>query len=587
MFLRGASGSRGAHSLALLVGLLARVTVVNCSKGFYKGYSPIDCKGEGTDEVECTSPGLGEDSNVEISGYVAGDAIAYNRDCALASENCQQVKCCHTPGYVCYEKNAHWAGCRSSCSPGSHPDDPWDYGNGSWTCKVLDGGVSAYYHPPNIIAPHDSPVTKHGHLSVKGNAIVDKYGNPVHLEGMSLFWSQWAEHYWNADVVKWLANDWGISLLRAAMGVEKGGHLVNPAAEEIKVRTVVKAAMEVGIYVLIDWHAHEMHRDRAKQFFDQMAREFGKIPNVMFETFNEPIEQSWAHELKPYHEAVAETIRRHSNNIIICGTRHWSQDVDEAAQNPVYHHKNIAYTLHFYAATHQEQLRDKGRFAMNKGVPIFLTEWGTCEASGTGRNDLNEARAWLGFAEHHKISHANWALNDKPETCSALKPGASPRGGWPTSQLTEAGFFVRNQIKREHNIPDACVPSGEDCRSAGCCGNPSETCFEKNQHWASCKSSCTPGVCHFDPPQYRTPWTCRTIGKHYASFFETPNTTSPLSNVVPTNFGITGFRGFMAATLCSSGLIALVFVVARVAMRSGTGRVAWRPSTRCEHETLL
>merc|ERR1719310_660321 len=111
---------------------------------------------------------------------------------------------------------------------------------------------------------------RHSQHRVEGNRIVGAHGGPVQLRGMSLFWSQWGGQYWNKDVVNWLANDWKVSLVRAAMGAESGGHDANPGAEEAKVATVVDAAIEAGIYVIIDWHAHEDRRGAAKGFFQKM-----------------------------------------------------------------------------------------------------------------------------------------------------------------------------------------------------------------------------------------------------------------------------------------------------------------------------
>jgi len=70
----------------------------------------------------------------------------------------------------------------------------------------------------------------------------------------------------------------------------------------------------------------------------------------------------------------------------------------------------VAYAIHFYASSQGEWLRDKVRKVLDRGLAIFATEWGTCEASGNGALRLDEVRAWLGLFEYHVISDANWAL---------------------------------------------------------------------------------------------------------------------------------------------------------------------------------
>jgi len=203
-------------------------------------------------------------------------------------------------------------------------------------------------------------------------------------------------------------------------------------------------------------------------------------------------------------------IRQHTDNLIICGTPKWSQDVDVASTDKV-KGKNIAYTIHFYASSHGEELRSKCRTALNNGAAIFATEWGTCEASGNGRLHLAEARAWLAFFKEHSISDANWAISDKDESCSALQPHASPTGGWQQNQLTESGRFVRDSLHTHHRsqVANACSAPNEDCRFSGCCSVPGHTCFQKNAEWATCRKSCSP-----NHPQHLTPWTCNTIVSH-------------------------------------------------------------------------
>lgn len=296
-------------------------------------------------------------------------------------------------------------------------------------------------------------VDKYGQLSVKGNYILSEHGDTVQLRGMSLFWSQWMPQYYNKETLKWLRDDWKCTVVRAAMGVEKGGYLSNPEDEKQKVVTVVDAAIELGMYVIIDYHSHEAHTnpEAAKKFFTEMAEKYGKYPNVLYEIYNEPLkEPTWSGDLKPYSEAVISTIRKYDpDNIVICGTRQWSQLVHEASADPV-NDKNTVYTVHFYAATHGGWLRDEAKKAMDNGVAIFISEFGTCAASGDGRFDPKHTQEWFDFMDKYKISWCNWSIADKVETSAALHPGASGKGQWTEAELTPSGKFVRDELVKKN-----------------------------------------------------------------------------------------------------------------------------------------
>jgi endoglucanase len=304
---------------------------------------------------------------------------------------------------------------------------------------------------PAAHAEPKSVVEQHGQLRVQGNRIVDEHGVPVQLRGMSLFWSQWIPKYYTANTVKWLRDDWKVTVVRAAMAVKPDGYEKNPAAERDKVITVVDAAIKLGIYVIIDYHAHTAHENlpQAKEFFADMARRYGNVPNVLYEPYNEPLDVSWKNVLKPYHEAVIDSIRAHDpDNIVIVGTRNWSQQVAEAAADPIAR-TNVAYTLHFYANTHGQSLRDDAQKALDRGAALFVTEYGTTDATGDG--DVNEAatRQWWAFLDRNSIGHVNWSVADKRESSAALFPGASPDGGWPLSQITSSGILVRSELRKE------------------------------------------------------------------------------------------------------------------------------------------
>jgi endoglucanase len=308
------------------------------------------------------------------------------------------------------------------------------------------GGTSPDKPTPPPVAS-GSFVAQHGMLSVSGNKIVDKNKQPIQLKGMSLFWSQWSGTFWNADTISFIKKDWKATLVRAAMGVEEGGYLTQPDAEKERVKTVVNAAIKEGIYVIIDWHDHHATRNAAKavEFFSEMAGLYANNPHVIFEVYNEPIDDSWE-QVKSYSETVIKAIRaKNAQNLVIVGSPTWSQRVDLAADNPI-QDKNVAYTLHFYSGTHRQDLRDKASYALNKGIALFVTEFGVCDASGNGNIDLAEADRWMAFMDQHKISWANWSLFDKNESASALKPGSNTRGGWTANDLTESGAYIKKKM---------------------------------------------------------------------------------------------------------------------------------------------
>jgi endoglucanase len=293
-----------------------------------------------------------------------------------------------------------------------------------------------------------------GRLRIEGNRLVGENGRAASLRGMSLFWSQWIGKYYTYDCIKWLRDDWKCTVVRAAMAVESGGYLTNPAAEEKKVRTVIDACIDLGIYVIIDWHDHNahLHQKEAAAFFKKMAADYGDLPNVIYEIYNEPLQISWANLVKPYSEALVNEIRAiDPDNLILIGTPTWSQDVHLAAADPV-KGSNLAYTLHYYAATHRQWLRDRAKAAMNAGIALFVSEFGTCESNGSGVLDYSETAKWFDFLEANQVSWCNWSVADKVETSAALKPNASPSGKWAETDLTDSGKLVRAKIV-ELNLP--------------------------------------------------------------------------------------------------------------------------------------
>jgi len=305
-----------------------------------------------------------------------------------------------------------------------------------------------------------NPVAAHGPLKVVGTSLVDSHDAPVQLKGPSSMWLNWESQKFAEDKqgLMFLRDNWNASLIRAAMGVDTtdtDDYLSNSAVATAAVDQIVQNAIDLGLYVIIDWHdgAADKHQAEAISFFTQMATKWGSYPNVIYETFNEPTTQAWSTVLKPYHQAVIAAIRAvDPDNLIILGTRNYSQYVDEPAADPVAG-TNLMYTLHFYSCTHKQPLRDRAEAAFGKGLPLFVTEWGATNADGgTPKNPdlcLDEAQLWHTWMNSHKISWAAWKFDrcvDK--TCYFNSTMTIPTsGGWTDDMLTGHAPFVRDRMR--------------------------------------------------------------------------------------------------------------------------------------------
>jgi len=290
-------------------------------------------------------------------------------------------------------------------------------------------------------------------LKITNGHLMNSKNEKIQLKGMSLFWSQWAPKFYNFETVKNLKEEWNINIIRAAMAVEHDGYLENPQREKEKVKQIIEAAIDLDLYVIVDWHDHhaEDHLQEAKQFFAGIARDYGHRPNLIYEIYNEPLDVSWSNVLKIYHEEVISAIRAHDDdNLIIVGTPKWSQRVDLAAEDPI-EEKNIAYTLHFYAGTHRQELREIAKTAMEKGIALFVTEFGTTNADGDGPVYAEETREWFEFMDQNNLSWCNWSITAKDESSAALLPGTTPSGINRKENISTSGKLVRDELLESSN----------------------------------------------------------------------------------------------------------------------------------------
>lgn len=301
-----------------------------------------------------------------------------------------------------------------------------------------------------------------GRLHVKGTKLVDKKGHEVQLRGVSTHGLSWYPQYVNDKCFAQLHDKWGANVVRLAMYTEEyNGYCSGDAKNRSDLKKLIKKGVRLAkkhkMYVIVDWHIlsdgnPNSHKKEAKAFFREMSREFKGYNNVIYEICNEPNNGTSWKEIKSYARSVISTIRKNDKKaVIVVGTPTWSQDVDQAAADPI-KGDNIMYALHFYAATHKADLRNKMTAAINKGLPVFVTEYGICDASGNGVIDKKEADRWIQTMDEYGVSYIAWNLSNKQESSSIIKSSCPKVSGFKKSELSDEGRWLYHLLRKKAGL---------------------------------------------------------------------------------------------------------------------------------------
>jgi endoglucanase len=298
----------------------------------------------------------------------------------------------------------------------------------------------------SVFADGRTPVERYGRLWADGNRIVGEHsdGETVQLKGPSFYWSHsnWGgRHFFITDAVDAMIDGWNAQVIRFPLGINEnpgarddGGYDTDPQGNWERFKLVADHAVSRGVYVVVDWHAHNAHTlantALAIDFFtnDTLAGKYGNNPAVIFEIYNEPTGTSaatWETQVKPYSEAVIGAIRAKGfDNLVLVGNPAWTSMPNVAAANPPVGpngepFENMAMAFHFYALTHRlnqghwfqpgSTYRDAVTSTLESGFPVFVSEWGTNDASDTIPYAFDQADLWHRFLDSLKISSCAWS----------------------------------------------------------------------------------------------------------------------------------------------------------------------------------
>lgn len=285
-------------------------------------------------------------------------------------------------------------------------------------------------------------------LKVKGTNIVNAKGKKVTLKGVSTHGIAWFPQYVNKDCFRSFKK-MGANTIRLAFYSDPASGY--STANYSVVEKGIEAATDLGMYVIVDWHIlsdgnPNTYSSNARKFFEHFASKYKNNTNILYEICNEPNGNvMWASDIKPYAERIIPVIRKYNKKaIVIVGTPTWSQDVDIVSRMPLEGYSNIMYSFHFYAATHKDSLREKLNTAIKNGLPVIVSEFSICDASGNGNIDKSEGKRWMKYLKKHKIGRIAWSACNKNESASLIKSTCNLTGGFKKSDLSVTGKWIVN-----------------------------------------------------------------------------------------------------------------------------------------------
>lgn len=188
-------------------------------------------------------------------------------------------------------------------------------------------------------------------------------------------------------------------------------------------RPVVDYCAAKGLYVIIDWHYCTDTWTKVAQtseFWRDMAPRFAGDSHVLFELFNEPINdvgdslQKWQ-SVKADMQSWVRIVRDSApDNLILVGGPQWCQVLAPQATDPIAG-RNLVYVAHVYPSHwlgNNQWIRSQIETCAAV-FPVLMTEWGftTTKEKLLNGTITNYGRPLVDFMEGLGIGHAAWCAS--------------------------------------------------------------------------------------------------------------------------------------------------------------------------------
>jgi endoglucanase len=312
-------------------------------------------------------------------------------------------------------------------------------------------------------------------IRVEGNSFVDEGGNAVVFQGVNISDPDKLEKdgYWNKhhfEVIK----EWGADIVRVPVHPIAWKGRGEAAYFEL-LDQAVEWASELGLYLIIEWHAignletgvfqHPMHQtseSETYQFWRGIAHRYAGVPTIAFyELFNEPTTYrgqlgtiSWQ-EWKEINEQIIGIIYAHDTRVIpLVGGFDWAYELRSVGTDPI-EAEGIGYVSHPYPMKvpqpwEENWERDFGYVADT--YPVFATEIGFMSGDAPGAHvpvisDETYGRRVTEYFSRKGISWTAWCFDPDwpPQLISDWEYTPTQQGAFFKAYMQGKGQQVKSE----------------------------------------------------------------------------------------------------------------------------------------------
>ena len=224
----------------------------------------------------------------------------------------------------------------------------------------------------------------------------------------------------------------------------------------------VDLLIENDIYVLIVlWNNESINENIniAKEYFEIIAEKYADSPNILYEIANEPASTTEWNEIRDYSNTIIPIIRNYSkDNIIIIPNPSWDHRPDLVILDEIYETNNIMTSYHMYVGN---QLTEENvnylQEAVNKDIPVFVTEWGTTLGNGNYGFYEDYSNAFVKIMNDNNLSWCNFLITDRNYDYNAQEEyaGIVKHDQWDNSLsdniLTASGKYIKSILQGNCN----------------------------------------------------------------------------------------------------------------------------------------